>query len=58
MSTGFKNWKKAKEKFTSHEASHTHAYAVNQLQQTKAGCVATQISNRKHSNSVTPGLHS
>lgn len=47
MSTGFKNWKKAKEKFTSHEASHTHAYAVNQLQQTKAGCVATQISQQK-----------
>ena len=47
MLTGFKNWKKAKEKFTSHEASHTHVYAVSQLQQAKAGCVAAQISHQK-----------
>ena len=47
ITTGFKNWKKAKEKFTSHEASHTHAYAVSQLQQSKASCVAAQISRQK-----------
>jgi hypothetical protein len=47
ISSGFKNWKKGKEKCSSHEASHTHSYAVNQLQQSKAGCVVAQISRQK-----------
>jgi len=47
ISTGFSNWKKAIEKFSAHESSHTHSYAVSQLQQCKTAPVIAQVSKQK-----------
>ena len=47
ISIGFRNWKKAIEKFEKHEKSHTHALALHQLQQKKTKPITAQISDKK-----------
>ena len=39
--------KKAIEKFSGHESSYTHSYAVSQLQQCKTAPVIAQVSKQK-----------
>ena len=51
LSSGFKNWKKAIEKFSSHECSATHKLALNNIKQLAATSVSemlnTQLSNQQ-----------
>ena len=46
VSIGFKNWKKAKERFICHEKSSTHHHAISQLQQVKTGSVLGHMSKQ------------
>jgi Domain of unknown function (DUF4371)/hAT family C-terminal dimerisation region len=49
VTMGFKNWKKAIEKFTGHEASHAHAAAVAKHMHSKVPVVA-QLSSHHREN--------
>lgn len=49
VTMGFKNWKKAIEKFTGHEASHAHAAAVAKHMHSKLP-VAAQLSSHHREN--------
>lgn len=43
---GFKNWKRALEKFNTHEKSHSHQFAKMQLANYKAAGIDTQLSSQ------------
>jgi hypothetical protein len=47
ISSGFKNWRKAVEKFQAHEKSSTHAHAIHQLKQITRKPVVAQLSDQK-----------
>lgn len=60
VSTGFKNWKKAKEKFSLLVMKHHTRMLMQSISCSKRRLIVLlpRLANRKHSNSVTPGLHS
>lgn len=53
ITKGFKNWKRALDKFSEHEKSACHRHAVLQLQQIKSGPVTAQLSQQKAAEQAT-----
>lgn len=56
--TGFKNWKKALERFNNHQNSASHAHAISQLQQRTAPSIPTQLiaEKKKQQQAARVGL--
>ena len=55
ITSGFRNWKKAIEKFKAHESSHTHRHAVSVTAQEKHPVNAQLSSALANTQSDNPG---